>query len=269
MEKFKPGVMLNKYGASSYRTDRRPASAIPSLRFFGQTIFGPLLWLWRKAANNKCDDYAWIYSSNWLARDFESAGGQIIVDGLENVASLRGPCVFIANHMSALETFLLPGMIRPYMPLTYVVKKSLTTLPIFGPIMRSRDPVVVGRKNPREDLATVLSEGARRLENGVSIVVFPQHTRSLYFDEKRFNTIGVKLARQAGVPVVPIALKTDVWGQGKRIKELAAIRPEFPARFQFGKETRVNGNGKEEHREICRFIRERVEKWQKEDGINS
>ena len=40
----------------------------------------------------------------------------------------------------------------PGRPVTFVVKESLETMPIFGPVMRSRKPVTVGRENPREDM---------------------------------------------------------------------------------------------------------------------
>ena len=101
---------------------------------------------------------------------------------------------------------MLPGIIRPHRAVTFVMKKSLVTLPFFGAVMRSRDPIVVGRTNPREDLTAVLEGGVERLKKGISIIVFPQSTRTPDFDPQHFNTIGVKLARKAGVPVVPAFL---------------------------------------------------------------
>ncbi len=183
--------------------------------------------------------------------------------------ALNEPCVFISNHMSTLETFLLPAIIRPLTPVTFVVKKSLTTMPVFGPIMRSRDPVVVNRSSPRDDLATVFEEGAKRLKNGVSIIIFPQHTRSLLFDPASFNSIGIKLALRTGAPVIPLALKTDAWGNGRKIRELGRIRPRFPARFEFGALMRPRGNGKAELDEIRDFIGKKVSGWQARDGINT
>lgn len=267
--RFQPGVMLDKYGKNSYCSPARKLAPFPTPRFLLGTLFGPIHWLRKLALRNQADDCAWIYASIWVGELLEALGGQISVDGLKNVASLNEPCVFIANHMSTLETFLLPAMIRPFVPVTFVVKKSLTTMPIFGPIMRSRDPVVVERLNPRDDLATVLDEGVKRLKNGISVIVFPQHTRSLSFDPASFNSIGIKLARKGGAPVIPLALKTDAWGQGKKIKELGRIRPRFPARFEFGGLMRPTGNGKAELEEIKAFIGKKVAGWQARDGINT
>ena len=85
--------------------------------------------------------------------------------------------------------------------------------------MRSRNPIVVGRTDPRKDLEAVMNGGVELLKNGISIVIFPQSTRSVEFKPEEFNSLGVKLAKKAGVDVVPIALKTDFWGNGKLIKE--------------------------------------------------
>lgn len=266
---FRSGEMGRKYGAADcYQTEHaRSPAPLPTTKFFLNTLRGPMLWLWQKAKNGSLDDYAWVYGSQWLADIFENIGGRIEIDGLRHLNN--GPYVIIANHMSTLETFLLPGIVRPAMPVTFVVKKSLTKMPVFGPIMRSRDPVTVERANPREDLAVVLNEGVARLNSGISLIIFPQHTRSLHFDPAKFNSIGTRLAAKADVPVIPLALKTDAWGQGKRIKELGRVRPDLPARFRFGAPLAITGKGRAEHNLITGFIRQNIADWQASDGINS
>ena len=138
-------------------------------------------------------------------------------------------------------------------------------MPVFGPVMSSREPVVVGRENPREDLRTVLEEGSKKLAAGRSIVVFPQSTRALDFNPSEFNTLGVKLALKAGVPVVPVALKTDAWGVGKIIKDFGPLDKNKKVHFAFGKPMEIKGRGAEEHREIIAFIQESLARWVKED----
>lgn len=267
---FNPEIIRDKFGGGRYASEKRAAptlaSLFPSVFFYVALAKGPVQWLFRKGEG--CDDASWVYASSWCGDEFEKCGGSMVIEGLENLRAVDGPCVVVANHMSTYETFLLPAIIRPIKRVTFVVKKSLVSTPLFGPVMRSRDPVVVGRENPREDLAAVLTGGAERLNKGVSVVVFPQHTRSAEFDEAKFNSIGVKLAARAGVPIVPLALKTDAWGNGKLIKELGRIRPDLPARFAFGEPMPVSGTGKAEHRRICEFIKERVNAWQTQDGVN-
>ena len=250
-----------------YRSPEREPDAMawmfPSLAFYLR-MFPPVARLCLKARRGECDDVAWVRESAAVARALESVGCVLRVEGLDRLAAVQGPCVFVANHMSTLETFVLPSIIRPRRSVTFVVKRSLTTMPGFGHVMRSRDPIVVDRVNPRADLAAVLDGGAERLARGVSIVVFPQSTRALRFDPARFNTIGVKLARRAGVPLVPLAVKTDAWGQGRLIKDFGAIQPELPVHFRFGEPLRVDGPGKAEHAAVCAFIGAALEEWEAE-----
>jgi len=169
-----------------------------------------------------------------VIRRIEHCGGRFAVTGLNHLRELTGPAVFASNHMSTLETVTLPGFIHLFKPITFVVKESLVRAPIFGPIMRSRNPVVVTRNHPRSDLVAVLREGRRRLENGVSIVLFPQGTRSLSFHSSEFNSLGVKLARTARVPLIPLALKTDFWGNGFPFKPLGRLHPRRTIHMAFG-----------------------------------
>lgn len=262
------GQMREKFTGDSYKSPRPPQGMLPATPAFYARLFGgPLAALCRLAARGECDDTVWSNASLRVADILEDYC-PFDIEGLDNLRGLSGPCVIIANHISTLETFILPGLVRPIRPVTFVVKKSLTTMPFFGAVMRSRDPVVVGRENPREDLQTVLAGGAARLERGISIIVFPQSTRSSRFDPAHFNTIGVKLARRANAPVVPLALQTDAWGQGKKLKDFGKITRGKKVRFKFAPPMRINGAGKDEHNEICEFIASTLAKWRKEDGEN-
>ena len=242
---------------------------MPSLSFYSRLFLGPVRWLCARASKGLCDDTAWVYASAWVADLIERMGCPIEIEGMNAIEAVDGPCLFVANHMSTLETFMLPAMIRPRRPVTFVVKKSLTTMPLFGPVMCSRDPIVVGRTNPREDLTAVLEGGLERLKKGISIIVFPQHTRSREFNPQMFNSIGVKLAKKAGVPIVPLALKTDAWGQGTKIKELGPVRVGMTVRYNFASPISVTGQGKEEQAAICQHIERLLGQWQQLDGSNA
>ena len=142
-----------------------------------------------------------------------------------------------------------------------IVKDSLLTYPVFGHVMRSRNPIAVGRSNPREDLKAVMEGGKERLGNGVSLIIFPQTTRTPAFDPAEFNTLGVKLARRADVPVVPLALVTDAWGTGKRFKDFGKIDPSKAVHLAFGEPMRIEGRGEAEHEAIIEFIQGNLKAW--------
>jgi 1-acyl-sn-glycerol-3-phosphate acyltransferase len=132
---------------------------------------------------------------------------------------------------------------------------------VFKHIISARDPIVVDRVNPREDLAVVLRDGCRLLDQGRSLVVFPQTTRTLTFETEKFNTIGIKLARSAHVPVVPVAVKSDAWGIGRFVKEFGKIDPFKPVHFAFGSPIAVEGRGADAHQAVIAFIRRKLEAW--------
>lgn len=206
----------------------------------------------------------WCKSSLDTLRALEQVGVNIEITGTGFFRALDGPCVFIGNHMGTLETFVLPTIISQFKDATFVVKQNLIEYPVFKYVMRSRDPITVGRSNPRGDLKAVLEGGAERLKAGRSIIIFPQTTRTPVFDPESFNTIGIKLAKKAGVPVVPIALKTDAWGNGKYLKDYGRIVPSKPVHFAFGKPLVIKDRGAEEHQAVVAFITEKLKEWEKE-----
>jgi 1-acyl-sn-glycerol-3-phosphate acyltransferase len=206
-------------------------------------------------------DADWSRNSFEVLQALEAVGVRFEITGVQHFSRLEGPCVFIGNHMSTLEAFVLPTIIQPLKRVAFVVKKSLVEYPIFGHLMRSRNPIVVGRTNPREDLKAVFEGGVERLQSGISIVVFPQKTRSPLFDPAAFNSIGIKLAKRAQVPVVPLALKTDAWANGAHLKDFGRIDPALPVHFAFGEPLRIQGCGAAEHEQVVEFIREHLMSW--------
>jgi len=207
------------------------------------------------------NDKLWADSSYYIFRFIEKSGGRYHITGMENIAKTPEPVLFISNHMSTLETMILPGIIAPLRRVTFVVKESLVRHPLFGDVMRSRDPIVVGRTDPRKDLEAVMDGGMELLSKGISIVIFPQSTRSVEFHPEEFNSLGVKLAKKAGVKVVPIALKTDYWGNGKIIRELGPLDSKKQIYIKFGEPFPVTGTGKEENQKIIDFIQSSLKEW--------
>ena len=128
------------------------------------------------------DDEAWAYSSREIISNLERCRARFRIEGMDRVRGAEGPLVFVSNHMSTLETVALPGLIVPMKPVTYVVKEKLMHGFFWGPIMRSRNPIPVSRSDPRADLEIVMREGSARLAAGISVIIFPQGTRTEVFD---------------------------------------------------------------------------------------
>ena len=65
--KFTPGEMRVKFPGDTYSHKPAGAGMVPAAAAMYSRIFaGPLAWLCHKAAKGKCDDYAWVWASDWL-----------------------------------------------------------------------------------------------------------------------------------------------------------------------------------------------------------
>jgi len=253
MDKF---IIPSSYSTPSHRVSW-VSRQFPNLAFYLR-LPGVVIKAARLAKKGAYYDEDWVRSSRSMIDLLERVGVSVEIENASVLGQLDSPCVFVGNHMSVLETFVLPCIIQPHVKFTFVVKKSLIDYPVFKHVMRSRDPIVVGRTNPREDLKTVMEGGLKRLNNGISVLIFPQTTRTAELDPKAFNTIGIKLAKRAGVPVIPFALKTDAWGIGRWIKDFGKIDPSKQVSFWFGNPIAINGKGKDEHEEILQFILDKL-----------
>ena len=252
-----------------YQTADRPVSwfaqIFPTCNFYRKFCWN----LYRSsvmARRGKYGDLQWSQTSLEVLEALESVGVRAQVSGLEHIRQLESPCVFVGNHMSMLETTVLPGIIQPIRDVTFVVKQSLLEYPLFRHVVGTRNPIAVSRDNPRDDFKTVMQGGIERIEKGISIVVFPQTTRALTFDPAQFNTIGVKLALRAKVPVIPIALKTDAWGNGKWFKDLGPIDPQKKVHIVFGEPIVIQGRGADQHQQIIDYIEAKLNHWSSGNG---
>ena len=246
--------------SQNYTSEDHPRLCVPSLRFYMQLF----LIMYRAGKVARAGNYSgdrWIYDSICVAKAIEHVGAMLHIDGIENL-DFAGPCVFESNHMSTLETMLLPGIIQPRKDTTFVVKDSLLRYPCLGPVLQAREPIALARVNPREDLKLVLGKGTEILSSGRSIIIFTQGTRKTEVNTHDFNSLAVKLAKKAGVPIVPVALKTDVWSGGALFKDFGKIDPGIPVHFAIGKPVAIeSASGKEEHEAIVRFIKDHYDAW--------
>jgi 1-acyl-sn-glycerol-3-phosphate acyltransferase len=215
----------------------------------------------RQALRGEFDAVAFSERAEDILRAVEYCGAKVHVTGLEHIAETPGAVVFVGNHMSMLETFLLPAAICPHKPAGFVLKESLARNWLMGPVVAAQQAIQVGRENPREDLAAVLQEGQDRLDRGRSVIIFPQGTRSADFPADRFNTLGAKLARRADVPIIPFALKTDFLENGKWLKDLGPVFPSRDVHMAFGPPITDVSNQRQAHQDCLDFVRSTLSGW--------
>ncbi|MEM0961668.1 MAG: lysophospholipid acyltransferase family protein [Bacteroidota bacterium] len=117
-------------------------------------------------------------------------------------ATLDHPYVVTSNHQSQAD---IPAISLLPWEMKWVGKKELFDLPLMGWLMHLADDIPVDRKDP-DSRASVLHRARRKIENGVSVMFFPEGTRSRDGRVKRFYDGAFRLAIDAGVPVLPIAI---------------------------------------------------------------
>lgn len=229
--------------------------------YFHYSFIKEILDMRKKALAGVFHGSQYGYSSHKVLKAIEKCGGKFQIENMQNILKAQGPVVFVANHMSTTESMVLPSIIQPLKDVTFVVKQSLIDSWVFGPVMKATLPVAVDRNDPRKDLQKVLNEGSKKLSNGTSVIVFPEGTRQTSFKRENFNTLGIKLAKKAGVQVIPIALKTDFWGQNRITKEWASIHRDRILHFAIGEPISIEGNGKAAHEQVLDFIEGKQKEW--------
>jgi 1-acyl-sn-glycerol-3-phosphate acyltransferase len=136
----------------------------------------------------------------WARRVLWGAGTPVIVEGREHIPA--GPVVYASNHSSMFDIWALaaalPGSIR------FVAKQELARVPLVGKAMLAAGHVTIDRTNRSQAMEAydLAAQGIR--ERGVSIVVFPEGTRSRTGELLPFKNAPFSLAIAAQVPLVPL-----------------------------------------------------------------
>ncbi len=135
-------------------------------------------------------------------------GMKLVVEGQENLPD--EPSVIMIKHTSTLETY---GHV-PFFPRTaWVLKREITWMPIFGWVIGLIfRPIAIKRSAGRTAVMQVIEQGKEKLANGIWVTVYPEGTRMPPGETKKYGISGAALAKEAGVPIVPVAHNAgDLW----------------------------------------------------------
>jgi 1-acyl-sn-glycerol-3-phosphate acyltransferase len=131
-------------------------------------------------------------------------GVRVRVTGVEKL--VRSACyAFFANHQSALDIPVLYAGL-PY-PLCFIAKKELFRIPFFGWGIAAMGHVRIDRSSARKARDSFIRGVERCKKHSFSLVLFPEGTRSVDGTLGEFKQGSFTLAREAGIKVVPVALR--------------------------------------------------------------
>ena len=172
-------------------------------------IVGPpvLLIAWLVNKHDLVYPWALFGARTWL----RLSGVRVRVKGLEQLDP-KQTYVFVSNHRSYLDTaamFVYTGR-----RIGLLAKKELLKVPVLGVGMGFVNVMAIDRTN-RESAIRTTEAAAQRIKSGVSFAVFVEGTRAQPGDLLPFKKGAFYMARQAGVPVVPVAIKNSDVLMGK------------------------------------------------------
>jgi len=172
-------------------------------------LLGPPILVFSWLVNKHYLVYPWALfgASAWL----RLSGVRVKVRGLE-LLDPKQPYVFVSNHRSYLDTatmFIYTGR-----RIGLLAKKELLKVPVLGVGMGFVNVMAIDRTN-RESAIRTTEAAAKRIQSGVSFAVFVEGTRAKPGELLPFKKGAFYMARQAGVPVVPVAIKNSDVLMGK------------------------------------------------------
>ncbi len=148
-----------------------------------------------------------VYSKapHWWAKVLLWSAGTRVVLHRDNDTSeqdLRGPLVFVANHVSWFDIL---SMLRVLPQHGFVAKRELEKVPLFGAAARTVGVIYIDRENHKAAFSAY-EDAAQRIRAGQSVIVYPEGTRGDNYSLRSFKKGPFVLAIRAAVPIVPVAI---------------------------------------------------------------
>jgi 1-acyl-sn-glycerol-3-phosphate acyltransferase len=156
---------------------------------------------------------------SWLI--LKTTGVHVDIDGLERLVPGK-TYVFVANHQSHYDTPIIFSTL-PYQ-LRIIAKESLGTFPFVGWHLRRTGHMLIDRRKP--DPTTIFRWAGELTGRGLSLIVYPEGTRSDDGKVARFKGGSFYLALEAGLPIVPLSVvgTREVMPKGRLAAHPAHVR---------------------------------------------
>tara|TARA_Y100000588_G_C14125912_1_gene869396 strand:- start:395 stop:1096 length:702 start_codon:yes stop_codon:yes gene_type:complete len=127
------------------------------------------------------------------------------IRGLENIPA--EPIVIVSKHQSAFETFALFYYLKKSF---FIHKKQLFLIPIFGQYLMKSNMLAIDRKGGAKTMRKILLEIKKRLDDGSSIIIFPEGTRKRPGDLPDYKTGFIGIYNEVRRKILPIALNSGL-----------------------------------------------------------
>jgi 1-acyl-sn-glycerol-3-phosphate acyltransferase len=132
------------------------------------------------------------------------SGVKVKTHGLENI-NTEGPFIFVSNHISQFDIVALQFAIP--MKAGFVFKKELAKIPLFGWQLMLGPHIVIDRSNAEKALKSIHKARYKMKMKSVSMILFPEGTRSKNGQLQQFKRGAFHLASQVDYPIVPVTVR--------------------------------------------------------------
>ncbi len=147
-------------------------------------------------------------------------GLKYVVEGRERIPA--GNHIVMSNHTSAWET-VAQFLIFP--PQVWVLKRELLWIPFVGWGLKLLRPIAINRGEGHRAVNQVIEQGQARLRDGLWIIIFPEGTRVVAGETRKFGVSGAMLAIASGKSVVPLSHNAGkFWARRGFLKRPGTIR---------------------------------------------
>lgn len=184
----------------------------------------------------------------WSKFTIETIGIELEVNGLENIP--KETCVFIGNHSSILDIPILLYTVDRN--LGFIAKKEMMKIPIIGYWLEKTKSVPLDRDNPRSAIKSI-NDGINNINEGCSMVIFPEGTRSKDGKVGEFKKGSLKLATKSKVPIVPVSIDRA----SRSFEDNRKFRPA-KIKVVFGEKVDTKNLSKEEEKSLTENIRNTI-----------
>jgi 1-acyl-sn-glycerol-3-phosphate acyltransferase len=159
--------------------------------------------------------------ARWLFWMLERLCGlKYVVEGRERIPP--GNHIVMSNHTSAWET-VAQFLIFP--PQVWVLKRELLWIPFVGWGLKLLRPIAINRSDGHRAVNQVIEQGKARLAAGLWVIIFPEGTRVVAGETRKFGISGALLAGTAGKMVVPLSHNAGAyWPRRGIVKKPGTIR---------------------------------------------
>ena len=141
------------------------------------------------------------------------------VIGRENIP--KKPCIVISNHQSTWETL---GFQSIFPQQTWILKKQLLWIPIFGWGLALLKPIIIDRSRKIEALKKIILQSADRLKKNIYIIIFPEGTRQPCHKLGNYQNGGSIIAKKTNTLILPVYHNAGkFWPKGSFIKKPGII----------------------------------------------